>query len=88
MKQEKLEPLDIPVYKGLYKPLFWGGLPRTLFITLMTLTALAVIVLKSPYAVIPVAAVYVVCAAVCRIDQHLLSIIMDSWRMKDVYFPD
>lgn len=88
MKQEKLEPLDIPVFKGLYKPLYWGGLPRGLFIALAALTAFAVIVFKSPYAVIPVAAVYAVCIVICRIDQHLLSIIIDNWKMKDAYFPD
>lgn len=86
--QEKTDPMQIVVFKGLYKPMYWGGLPRALFIALLAITAFAVIVFKSPYAVFPIAVVYGICVAVCRVDQHLLKIILYNWRMKDVYFPD
>lgn len=88
MEKKKIDPMEIVVYKGLYKPLYWGGLPRVLFIALLVVTAFAIIVLKTPVAVLPIAIIYAICLAICRNDQHLLGIIAKNWTMKDVYFPD
>lgn len=80
--------MEIPTYKALYKPKLWGGLPRNTFILMLVLVALAVMVFKTPKAVLPIGILYGILVSITRYDPKYLSILEENLRNKDAYFPD
>lgn len=78
----------IPVYKSLYKPMLWGGLPRTIFIAFLIFEMAFLVVFRNQSVVLAGLCIYFVLLAITRYDTHFFRILMQSFKLKDAYFPD
>lgn len=78
----------IPTYKALYKPMLWGQLPRGIFIGFIIFTLTFLVTFKNVAVVIATACVYALLVALIKYDAKILSIIIENFKFKDVYFPD
>lgn len=80
--------MEIPTFKSLYKPMTWGGIPRTAFLLIIMFGMLSVVAFKSLRAILPIAAVYLLMLTLVRIDYKILEILKENLGHKDSYFPD
>lgn len=80
--------MEIPTFKSLYKPMTWGGIPRTAFILIIMCGMFSIVAFKSLRAILPIAAVYLLLLALVRIDYKILEILKENLGHKDSYFPD
>jgi type IV secretory pathway VirB3-like protein len=80
--------VEIPTFKSLYKPMTWGGIPRTAFLLIIMFGMLSVVAFKSLRAILPIAAVYLLMLTLVRIDYKILEILKENLGHKDSYFPD
>ena len=74
------------VFKSLTKPVFWGGLPRELFIFLFMFGLLSIMIFHSLTALFPLFIIYAFLAGIAKIDHRIFSILRESFRFKSHYF--
>ncbi len=68
--------------------MLWGGLPRTLFIVMLALSALMVMFFRTPKALLPIGIIYFILVMAIRYDPNYLTILWRHFKTKDAYFPD
>lgn len=80
--------MDVKVFKSLYKPLTWGGIPRVSFISIVVVTILiATFHLNFNTVLVPLF-LYGVIWKITKLDPKYPRIIYENSKYKDVYLPD
>lgn len=74
------------VFKSLCKPVFWGGLPRDVFISILLIGIFSFVILHSIKVFIPLFFIYIFLLSIVRIDHRIFGIIKDSLRLKSHYY--
>lgn len=74
------------VFKSLTKPVYWGGLPRELFIALFMFGLLCLMIFHSLKAIFPLFILYAFLVGIVKIDHRIFSILNEAFRLKSHYF--
>ena len=74
------------VFKSLSCPVYWGGLPRNVFICILMLSILMVFVFRSLKALIPLFFVYSFLLFLVKNDHRIFGILKESLKFKSHYY--
>lgn len=80
--------MQVPVFKSLAKPVYWCGLPRSVFFSIILLTIVAFFFFKTIYVAVPVIIIYFVLRLLVREDRRIFDILVENFHLKSHYFPD
>lgn len=80
--------MNVPVFKSLGKPVYWCGLPRTLFFMFIIVTVGAFLIFRTLYITIPITLLYFTFRLLVREDRRIFAILRESMKIKGHYFPD
>lgn len=74
------------VFKSLSKPVFWGGLPRDMFIVIFMFGLFTLILFHTIKALAPLFIIYLFLVGVARIDHRIFGILRESIKIKSHYY--
>lgn len=80
--------MQVPVFRSIAKPVYWGGLPRGILICLIIFTGVAFFIFKSLYVVIPTTLLYYILKLIVREDRRVFGILRQNFKLKSYYYPD
>lgn len=80
--------MQVPVFRSIAKPIYWGGLPRSVLICMILFTGVGFFFFRSLYVVVPTTLLYYALKLVVREDRRIFSILRQNFRLKSYYYPD